>query len=421
MAASTDDLTFGVEFEGILISREMTPREMERAPSSSYIIRSGVIAMRPCARGHIDQIHGIVYEVLERAGVDIHNPRMPPHRLRYDEDHPNAANTPDAQYLRWTLKEDSSVELDEEDKNEYFFTAPPLGRYSPVNFELTSPALTANEGNIGYVQGVIQKLTSKFFVLTPKSAGLHVHIGVGNRTFDLRELQNIAAMAFMADCLLTQLHPDHRQNNQYCQRQRYYSRLAQGAGALGSNGANQQAASQKNGWIPMWNANASVSPESAFQTLLQCDSPGAVAWLMRNPDRGAYNFRHYEPDPGPCNLRDYNSGSPGYSPESGTRTVEFRQAAGTVNDQWIGAYLRVLFATVRLAVHETPPYQRLGRLVFDLQLQEQGQGTCSLHTFLKTVLRLHQDADYILTTTPEDRADPSRHLRWRLAIAAGTA
>ncbi|KAI0854450.1 putative amidoligase enzyme-domain-containing protein [Daldinia vernicosa] len=83
--------------------------------------------------------------------------------------------------------------------------------------------------------------------------------------------------------------------------------------------------------------------------LAACDSAMAVATLLQGPFgcRLNYNFKHYSA----LALRDNREYGPA---SSNSRTIEFREAAGTLDAKWISTWVRITAGLVRFARRASP-------------------------------------------------------------------
>jgi len=126
-------------------------------------------------------------------------------------------------YRDWIVGQDNSVffppELQgQEHIREY--------EYQPI--EIQSPALWATDASFEEIRIVIQALADEYWILTPRSAGLHFHYGNGKEYIPFQNLRRIAAFLLAVDPIIVQLHPDTRRENDYCLSNRLYSRVAHG-------------------------------------------------------------------------------------------------------------------------------------------------------------------------------------------------
>ncbi|KAI1780137.1 putative amidoligase enzyme-domain-containing protein [Hypoxylon cercidicola] len=89
-------------------------------------------------------------------------------------------------------------------------------------------------------------------------------------------------------------------------------------------------------------ANPKVSTSEGVYEIMSCGSALAAATLLRSTKvaRGNYNFDHYTED----FLED------GFAPRStNPRTVEFREAEGSLDARWVAAWARICVGVVRFA------------------------------------------------------------------------
>ncbi|KAK8091003.1 hypothetical protein PG994_000508 [Apiospora phragmitis] len=137
---------------------------------------------------------------------------------------PKAENvSSDREYWGWKIINNSSVKIPEPVNAAY-----QGGKPRWVGLELISPAYWATPKSLGEIRRVVGALSSKLRVLTPGTAGLHVHVSRGKGSFSLGELKRLAGLCYAAAPLLSQLHPESRHENDYCQNNRFYSNLAHG-------------------------------------------------------------------------------------------------------------------------------------------------------------------------------------------------
>ncbi|KAI1138810.1 hypothetical protein F5Y05DRAFT_425128 [Hypoxylon sp. FL0543] len=92
------------------------------------------------------------------------------------------------------------------------------------------------------------------------------------------------------------------------------------------------------------------------EELFRCRSHNAVASLMSTGVRGAYNFENYHD----CS-KDKDCKNP-------KQTVEFRQAAGSLDGGWVATYARICVGIAWFA--KTATKGRFWRLVYDCQRAE---------------------------------------------------
>ncbi|KAI2603714.1 putative amidoligase enzyme-domain-containing protein [Hypoxylon sp. NC1633] len=94
--------------------------------------------------------------------------------------------------------------------------------------EVVSPALWATQKGFDDVARVASFLHRKFWTMTPRFCGTHVHVGFGNHWLPMESARKVAAFLYAADPILAQTHPVHRRNNHWCRSPRLYSNLSFG-------------------------------------------------------------------------------------------------------------------------------------------------------------------------------------------------
>lgn len=135
-----------------------------------------------------------------------------------------------SKYQSWQAKTDGSIRLPNGEE-------PTLGEhfgYRWVGVKVNSPALWDVPGSFDEVRGVCELLRTKYWVLTPESCGLHIHLGQGPSAILANQLKKTATLLFAADPILAQMHPPSRRENDYCLSNRLYSAVAQGQTAAQS-------------------------------------------------------------------------------------------------------------------------------------------------------------------------------------------
>ncbi|KAI1207596.1 putative amidoligase enzyme-domain-containing protein [Annulohypoxylon truncatum] len=326
---------------------------------------------------------------------------------------------------KWVVKRDSSVSLEDS----YFVDDPVMGDYTWIDIEFNSPALRATEASFDEIRRVVNALREAFWMIAPKSAGLHVHYGRCESWISLTDLRRIAALLFAADPILTQMHPAHRrgEESRWCMSNRLYSNLALGMpareaeaylrhtnrdvpdelepepipGPVASHAepVSRPVRERENGFISIfergclegytfdrdrfitnawwWMEDKDGVPGSeegkpldiilAARELLGCRAAPILAFLMQNGwhSRMAYNFNAYEYGV----YRNWVMANGRPDPVSQTkRTIEFRQAAGTVDPDEIIAHAKIVIRLCEFATQTT--MKELWKTISDLHLGE---------------------------------------------------
>ncbi|ORY58219.1 uncharacterized protein BCR38DRAFT_413612 [Pseudomassariella vexata] len=346
-----------------------------------------------------------IRRLLRSQGIDVLIPGSTP--LSIDPTQRNAANTDNPEYYRWTVKLDTTVDLAEDEWV--------LGRRLRVlNLEVVGPSMVANQASLDEILRVLGIL-KRLACLVPQSTGFHIHVGVGRARFDVVQLRQNAAVWLALDPLFTLFHTDIRQDNSQCERNRLQANVARGetAATANRNPNNDELVTGK------WGERPSEQPapiRACVNELLACTDVRAVAWLMRCPNRGAVNFRFYGPA---TNRNQMNmTGSPISKP-----TIEMRQAAGTLNEDWVSAYIKVVVGTVDWARRQNPDAIRALATSME-ELEGAGRNKVAdpitfhnlyrkyARRFVEEYLGLKAEMDYILGRTPEQRARPTGILNY---------
>lgn len=103
-------------------------------------------------------------------------------------------------FSKWTVYTDDTVHPIHESENWYAI-------------EVKTPALDYSREALEQVEKVVELLVSRFNLYTNEHCGLHVHVGNGDRGFDLRTLKNFCSLITVFDCQLDSLHPPDRLRN----------------------------------------------------------------------------------------------------------------------------------------------------------------------------------------------------------------
>jgi hypothetical protein len=408
-------LTVGAEFEFFIVWRWQRHDEELKLSGTAGII-SGVIIVPRQDPTESTLMQGIwirnccyteIWKLLVRHNVSV-NPvplTFDPSALSIPTDHahPNAANTENPIYYRWSLSSDISLYPDDNDAE---LAANISKEYHALDVELISPALFDATDSYVEVESVVKIIKDNLLVIVPESAGYHVHVGMGKERFANRHLQKIAAALFMLDPIFSPLHPDTRDDNEYCWRNRLYSNLAQGMTAETASQEESENSAPKLG-----DPADEFNIVNGVSEILNTKSTGAVAKLMRTPNRGAYNFRSY-------NL----SANGRFADEK--PTIEFRQGAGTMNEVWAVCWARICVKTVDWARRAS--HDELLEWARKCQRAERDVRQYNAKTFVRDVLKLPDEATYIRAHSPTQRADPpadpeSKQAIWRRQVSNSLA
>lgn len=320
-------LTKGFEFEFLYLWRFDTdsngnieiPIEGKSAIQNGYVVikRSAIpISPRELQDPITIEFYGAraaeraISDLLESNGIEI-NSNSPTYLPLVDPTHRNADNTSLPIYYRWTLSGDATVyPFKDSDSNVRYLGAP----FYIADMELISPALLANSRKSdNEVAKVVSLVTSHLIYLVPRTTGCHIHIGQGPALFGIDHLRNIATVLYLVEVWFKDLHPAHRRrtDHPYCPSIRKLSDLARG---LTAEAANAYALGGEAITVRTVVGPDGRKPSDAWAEISAARVPTAISRLMhhhKNTDRGTYSFN--------------------YVADLSKPTIEFRQAAGTLN------------------------------------------------------------------------------------------
>lgn len=264
-------------------------------------------------------------------------------------------------YWDWDVQDDISLMFPQNLIKAY-------GAIQWFGVEITSPAFRATLENVEKIRQVIGHLSRKFRFLCPRVCGTHVHVSRLGKQFTRDELARIASAVFTAGPLISELHHSGRMNNNYCLPNHSQSALATGMTALEACKDLENKTGKS--WAPLSKPTMVVAPVPAVSMgrksglfprirkrgmlqerpripaarllgnvteLMSCPDALTIARLMTTPHlplRIAYNFQNYT----------------GGADTDEKPTVEFRQAAGTVNADNLVAWVMVVLNLTSVAV-----------------------------------------------------------------------
>ncbi|KAI0868572.1 hypothetical protein GGS24DRAFT_206354 [Hypoxylon argillaceum] len=127
-------------------------------------------------------------------------------------------------YQDWSVGRDLSVYLDYEEIEDQEH----ISDYLWQNIEIASPALWATDESWDEIRAVVQALSEEYWIITPRSAGMHYHYGNGKNYIPFGKLRRMAALLVAVDPIIVQLHPEHRRDYDLAVSNRLYSRIAHG-------------------------------------------------------------------------------------------------------------------------------------------------------------------------------------------------
>ncbi|OTA55091.1 hypothetical protein K449DRAFT_179251 [Hypoxylon sp. EC38] len=310
-------------------------------------------------------------------------------------------------YIDWGVGRDMTVEFHEAS----LCKDQALKHYAWQDVEVTTPALYATEKSWAEIHRVVTALQDNFWIHSPSSAGLHVHYGRGTEYLAPAHLRRLAALLFAADPIIAQMHPPWRRdsNTVWAPSNRLYSYLAHGTPAeearkrinnetdeleplvppapdpdrpepeprptrkrehdfvsifrrgtlegyrfsTGEFNFSEPDFINESMKLPGTVQGVPISIRTAAQELFSAKHPSVITCLMENIYHGrmAYNLRAY-------GARSYRvldmgggiSGPVSYQPK---RTVEFRQAAGTVDPDEVIAHGKIVVRICETALKDT--------------------------------------------------------------------
>lgn len=186
--------------------------------------------------------------------------------------------------LQWHLESDSTIRG-------------PNRNYHWLQIELISPILTLTPEGIEEARQVPHLIKQNFRVSTNTSTGMHVHIGDNGLPFSLETCQRIMGFFYVFDEQLKYLHPPSRRDREYARNIRQACML---------------------------NISNSWSVVDSLDAIMDTDTIEELEFGFGGR-RPAVNLK---------NLR------PGADPNK--KTIEFRQHAGTLDDDRVEAWVRTV-------------------------------------------------------------------------------
>lgn len=370
MSSSPDTTTFGVELEFVIAYR----MEDTRIPGGSENTLGKAIVIPPGIPEYsaFHYVFEAVQTMLANALPANSNTRADLFSYAVLDNH--------AKYQLWQARNDYSIDAlpnGTQIRGEF-------GGATWLGIEVTSPALYNRPESFAEVRRAIELLHENYWVMvSPAVCGMHVHVGMGADHISLRRLRRLGALLFASDRLLAQLHPQHRLTDMYCLGISLVSQVAQGQTnqeALETLRPTQRPVVEASpglrtaiaanpgrdlfvpnferkirygaltGYnykpgnpftiesLPGAHFNPPRPMAGAVREILSVTRPEALATLLEGYEmphqRLNYNFANYNDQRYPDN-------------PSAKRTIEFRQAAGTLNADEV-----ILFAKVYLGLFE---------------------------------------------------------------------
>ncbi|KAF2995476.1 hypothetical protein E8E14_003225 [Neopestalotiopsis sp. 37M] len=348
-----------------------------------------------------------IYQLLLRHGIEVHDTD------HYDEDirelnlgtnHRWAINTLDPRHYYWNLLPESMV-ADFDPELELDVSRTP---HNVLDVELTSPALTNGTVADEEIARVLKIVKDNLIYFVHPRCGFHVHVGQGQVLWTIEQLRKIAPVCYAIETWFNELHPDHRHDNRFCISHKRRSRLAAGMTAAQANECVRREAGKD--FLPFKDTavKPKISLQQAWTELNGAESATAVAILLNYPC-AAYNLAEVD-DLGMC-------------------TIEFRQAAGTLNEEWALHWSNLVCGLVDWARRTSA--EQVRNLLFSAEVTElfwQGKlndmkkqgAVLTVDGLIRRTLNMPEIADYIHRTNADTRATPrvtGDQARWRDALS----
>lgn len=190
--SSNTDLTFGVEIEFLLATlengeidpHENDPREVFGIRAPELESDGWAVHTTPGAGTARNRIA----DTLNSAGINTYRAVITGNRIE-----------------KWDLKDDATI--DEPNG---------LEPYGFVRVEIVSPPLYFSEQACQQVKAVIEVLTNNYRLITPESAGLHIHVGNESKGFDESAIRKMLATLWTFEPAIETIHPPWRKDNIFC-------------------------------------------------------------------------------------------------------------------------------------------------------------------------------------------------------------
>jgi hypothetical protein len=194
---------------------------------------------------------------------------------------------------KWELKDDATINKPNG-----------LEPYGFVRVEIVSPPLYFSEQACQQVKAVIEVLTNNYRIITPESAGIHVHVGNESKSFSDSAIHKMLATLWTFEPAIETIHPPWRKDNLYCEsfRDSIFGTDAQSTNA---------------------------TPKQTLELLLSNSDSFRELWGSFLDERGAYNFQ---------NLKSH--------PQDPKRTCEFRQHESTLDPNRVYNWVKLCVGLV---------------------------------------------------------------------------
>ncbi|KAI1466438.1 putative amidoligase enzyme-domain-containing protein [Daldinia caldariorum] len=329
-------------------------------------------------------------------------------------------------YRRWSVVDDVSLRAlpkelaDRSDKD-----------FGWIGAEIVSPALWATNEGFDEVRRMCDFLQRHFWIFNSHQAGLHVHVGNGNEWLPLNSLRQIAALLYAADPILAQSHPKHRYENAYCTSPRLYSNVSFGLvnpvrepvqPAPPTEVAQVERPSRYAQVItrvqnlfqhfkshPEPSKDDKVTKKVRFPTRpatgaynLDQDTVQGALWDLGGDYQGPHNAQSYEPVPLITAVGEILRSADRHSiarmmgiglrrgaysfaqlERETKRTIEFRQAASTVDPIEVVTHARIAVGLCRFAASAS--HNALMQVILDCEMAEGNPSWFDVYDFLSEV------------------------------------
>ncbi|ETS87862.1 hypothetical protein PFICI_01690 [Pestalotiopsis fici W106-1] len=334
-----------------------------------------------------------VYELLSKNGVDVHEPDYEKEErdlvFPVDPSLRWSMNTVNPRYHRWNVVPETMVDkfrLDQLDLKGTPFHA--------VDVELTSPAMTNGKEADDEIVRVVKLITDNLVYFVHEKCGFHVHVGQGPTMWAMEHLRKMAAVCYAMEIWFDDLHPEHRRtNDEFCPSLFKKSRLSQGMKGELANDYARRGVTPLFVDFPSMGPNPKVTLQEAWKELNDAGTAQAIHNLLPWPC--AYNLTHVGGE--------------------AKGTVEFRQAAGTMNEVWAVHWSNLVCGLIDWARRATD--DEVSELLLNGELVQAGaKKTYTVDDLIRKTLNLPEIADYIKGTTPDERATPrvtGQQAEWR--------
>ncbi|KAI1872452.1 hypothetical protein JX265_005332 [Neoarthrinium moseri] len=388
MSATTADglpvMTFGVEMEVWVFYKVVKPGEnidkMRKDPANHGLI---LVKEGDDEEKHWNQCVNDLIRWLQNIGCHVNG--ADPQDLGYSTDVHAAAQ---AKYLRWTV--DTEIALDVYDEQQKEDDKEGIAR---AGLEIITPAFRHDDKNYDEITRVIDSFKEHYRYVIDFQTAVHVHVGAGAQKMPDEWVCRMACLIWVLDPIMNNLHPViRRHRDRWCPRSRIWSNLAHGMTAAVAEDPDVR---------NVYQDYAAANPptiENGLKELIKCTEATTSARLMLTNQAGAcaYNFWSYI----------FADSRPHAPP-----TIEFRQAAGSMNTLWITAWAKICTRVCEYAAFEMDDDELARLALVCTSIEKEGPDsprgqlmlTQATDAFLRS-MGLDTIATYVHDTTPDSRA-----------------